>query len=261
MENKSSQWLLSPFKRALYGGRSLLFYIMWIMWTVISSILFIPILCLPYGNYSRFAPYLWSKISVLLLKYCCGIRYQVQGLEHIPHTRPFIVAAKHQSPWETMFFSVLWPEASYVLKRELTYIPIFGWYLRKMQMIAIDRSSGTKALRQLIHETNERLAAKRVVVIFPEGTRVDPFIALAPLHPGIAATYSQQHVPVVPVLLNSGLCWRRDHWLKYPGLITVRILPVIDPGLNRGDFMQALSAKIEKGMVELLHESNLDKSL
>jgi 1-acyl-sn-glycerol-3-phosphate acyltransferase len=131
-----------------------------------------------------------------------------------------------------------------VLKRELLHIPMFGWYMRKVGMIAVDRSRGASALKQMVREAQATFAAGRSIAIFPEGTRTAPG-EHKPYQPGVAALYTQLGVPVVPIALNSGLFWGRKAFLKKPGTITLQILPAIPPGLDRKTFMKRLESSIE----------------
>src|SRR5690606_21388864 len=148
----------------------------------------------------------------------------------------FIVAAKHQSAWDTMAFYWVLDDAAYVLKKELLSIPLYGWCARKARMIGVDRSGGAKALRAMVEQAQNCLAEGRPIVIFPEGTRTAPGRRSA-YHPGIAALYTRLGVPVVPVALNSGLFWGRRSFIKQPGRIVVQFLPPIPPGLERRAFM------------------------
>jgi 1-acyl-sn-glycerol-3-phosphate acyltransferase len=153
-------------------------------------------------------------------------------------------ASYHQSAWDTFAFLTFLDDGAYVIKKELTRIPIYGWLIIKAAMIPVDRTGGARALRNMVCTARARLAAGRHIVIFPEGTRTAPGTHRA-YHPGVAALYSQLAVPVVPVALNSGLFWPRRAFLKRPGHIVVEILPPIPPGLPRGDFMRRLESSIE----------------
>ena len=150
----------------------------------------------------------------------------VEGLEHLP-PRPAVILAKHQSAWETMAFQLIFPPQVYLLKRELLWIPFFGWGLAAMSPIAIDRARGRAALRRLAARGAERLAQGFWIVVFPEGTRTAPGRRRR-YQLGGAWLAARTHAPVVPVAHNAGLVWPRNSFLKRPGLITVRIGPVID---------------------------------
>jgi 1-acyl-sn-glycerol-3-phosphate acyltransferase len=168
----------------------------------------------------------WSRLVVWLARVLCGIRWRVEGRENLPQ-RPAVVLAKHQSAWETMAFQLIFPPQAYLLKRELLWIPFFGWGLALTSPIAIDRSRGTAALRRLVRLGKERLDQGLWVVVFPEGTRIPPG-ERRKYQPGGAMLAEHSCAPVVPVAHNAGLVWPRNAFLKRPGLITVRIGPVID---------------------------------
>ncbi|MDA0224743.1 MAG: lysophospholipid acyltransferase family protein [Proteobacteria bacterium] len=168
----------------------------------------------------------WAHIVHLLARLVLGIHVRVEGRANLP-AGPAVLLAKHQSAWETIAFQVLFPPQVYLLKRELLWIPFFGWGLALMSPIAIDRSRGRAALKALAQGGAERIAQGFWVVVFPEGTRVSPGARRA-YQPGGAWLAARSKVPVVPVAHNAGLVWPRNAFLKYPGTITVRIGPAID---------------------------------
>jgi 1-acyl-sn-glycerol-3-phosphate acyltransferase len=168
----------------------------------------------------------WSRLVVRMARIILGIRWQVEGRENLP-SRPSVILSKHQSAWETMAFQLIFPPQVHVLKRELLWIPFFGWGLALMSPIAIDRSRGVAALRAMARRGRERLAQGFWVVVFPEGTRVAPGSARE-YHPGGAWLACASGAPVVPVAHNAGLFWPRNAFVKRPGTVTVRIGPPID---------------------------------
>ncbi len=168
----------------------------------------------------------WSRLVVRMARIILGIRWQVEGRENLP-SRPSVILSKHQSAWETMAFQLIFPPQVHVLKRELLWIPFFGWGLALMSPIAIDRSRGVAALRAMARRGRERLAQGFWVVVFPEGTRVAPGSARE-FHPGGAWLACASGAPVVPVAHNAGLFWPRNAFIKRPGTVTVRIGPPID---------------------------------
>jgi 1-acyl-sn-glycerol-3-phosphate acyltransferase len=169
----------------------------------------------------------WSRLMVWSLTRICGVRYRVLGAENIPD-EPFIVLAKHESAWETLALQVVLPPQVWVVKRELLWIPFFGWGLAMLSPIAIDRRDGSRALRQTLEQGRERLASGFNIVIFPEGTRSAP---------GVSGTYQaggawlalQTGAPIVPVAHNAGDHWPRNSFLKYPGVVTISIGPAVRP--------------------------------
>ncbi|MEO8717493.1 MAG: lysophospholipid acyltransferase family protein [Burkholderiales bacterium] len=167
----------------------------------------------------------WSRLVVRLARAICGIRWNVEGREHLP-AQPAVILAKHQSAWETLAFQEIFPPQVLVLKKELLWIPFFGWGLALMSPIAIDRANGRAALRDIARRGKERLAQGFWVVIFPEGTRVRVGEKRA-YQQGGAWLAAQRGVPVVPVAHNAGRLWPRNAFLKRPGRVTVRIGPAI----------------------------------
>jgi 1-acyl-sn-glycerol-3-phosphate acyltransferase len=168
----------------------------------------------------------WSRLVVRLAKLILGIDWRVEGQENLP-SRPAVILAKHQSAWETMAFQLIFPPQVLVLKRELLWIPFFGWGLALMSPIAIDRSRGLAALREIARRGRERLAQGFWVVVFPEGTRVAPG-ATREYHPGGAWLACASGAQVVPVAHNAGRFWPRNAFVKRAGTVTVRIGPPID---------------------------------
>jgi 1-acyl-sn-glycerol-3-phosphate acyltransferase len=183
----------------------------------------------------------WARLMVKAAEVVCGIRYRVIGREHVPD-EACILLSNHQSAWETFAFQVIFPPQVWVLKRELLWIPFFGWGLAMLAPIAIDRSAGTRALRQTYEQGQDRLARGFWIVIFPEGTRVDPG-ADRPYQSGGAWLAAKTGAKIVPVAHNAGRCWPRNAWIKRPGVITVSIGEPIDPqGMGAGE----LNARVER---------------
>ena len=170
----------------------------------------------------------WTRLNVWAAEAICGIRYRVLGASALPPA-PYIVLSKHQSAWETLAFQLIFPQQVWVVKRELLWIPFFGWGLAMLAPIAIDRNDRRRALRQLLDQGRDRLARGYCIVIFPEGTRVAPG-ERAGYQAGGAWLAAKAAARVVPVAHNSGEYWRRNAFLKYPGTITVSIGAAIEPG-------------------------------
>lgn len=206
--------------------RSVLFY----LGMLAGLLLLLPLmpLALPFSYRVRYGLLTrWSQFELWWLALTCGLHYRVSGRENIP-PGPAIILAKHQSAWETLALQRIFPPQTWVLKRSLLFIPIFGWGLAMLKAIAIDRGAGRKALQQVIEQGTERLKAGIWVVIFPEGTRTAPG-ARGKYNIGGAMLAKKSGYPVVPVAHNAGEFWRRNSLLKYPGVIDVVIGPVIDP--------------------------------
>ena len=185
----------------------------------------------------------WAKSSLFWLRVIAGIRMEVRGKKNIPEGA-CLVAGKHQSFWETFAILPLLDDPAMVLKKELTYIPFFGWFIYKFRMIPVERSAGTQALRTLVGAAQEAIAAGRQVVIMPEGTRRAPDDP-PDYKPGAAALYGKLDVPCVPFALNSGLFWPRREFLRRPGTIVISFLDPIPPGLPRKTFQSRLETEIE----------------
>jgi len=182
----------------------------------------------------------WSLAVLWCLERLCGIHWKVEGAEHLPR-RPAVILAKHQSAWETLAFQRILPPQVHVLKRELLWIPFFGWGLALMSPIAIDRARGAAAMRSIARRGRERLEQGFWVIVFPEGTRVAPG-SRRKYQAGGAWLAARAGAPVVPVAHNAGRVWPRNSFLKYPGDITVRIGPPIETG---GRDPEAITAQAE----------------
>ena len=232
--------------------RSLLFNVLFIGWTVVAAVGFLPVLALPHRAVMRVLR-LWAGVIAWLLRVVAGLEYEVRGRANVPD-EPALFAYKHQSAWETIMFALLIPDFVGVMKRELAAIPLIGFYLSRMGMIAIDRAGAATALRRMVAQARERLADGRSIVVAPEGTRAAPGEHRRYL-PGIAALYGALGVPVVPVALNSGLFWGRRTFIKRPGVITVEFLEPIEPGLDRRAFLAELAERIEPAADRLAEEA------
>jgi 1-acyl-sn-glycerol-3-phosphate acyltransferase len=195
---------------------------------------------------------LWARLLVLAAEVICGIRYRVVGVEHFPRT-PCVVLSKHQSAWETLAFQVIFPPQVYVIKRELLWIPFFGWGLAMVSPIAIDRRAGMRAMKQLLEQGKDRLARGFWVIVYPEGTRMAPG-GRGIYQTGGAAIAVHAGVSVLPVAHNAGACWRRKAFLKYPGTITVSIGAAIDSnGMKAAALTSQAEEWIEAEMLRLNH--------
>lgn len=227
------------------GARATVFWIGSAISTVLAGLL------LPLGwglpaKYRYPATTLWNRFNRWWLEVTCGVKYQVLGRENIPADGAFIVMSNHQSTWETFALPVIFPQQlSWVLKRELLKIPFFGWGLRLLRPIAIDRSAGKAAVKQISHQGKALLTEGISIVIFPEGTRVDPDTNV-PFKIGGAILASHSGFPVLPVAHNAGKSWKRHSWIKLPGTITVSIGPAFaTKGMKADAINQQAQAWIE----------------
>jgi 1-acyl-sn-glycerol-3-phosphate acyltransferase len=189
----------------------------------------------------------------LLLSRLFGLKLEVRGREHLPQGGA-LIAAKHQSMWETFALFALFDQPAFVYKQELGKIPLFGFYLRKFGMIPIDRKGGRSALRQLATKTRAAIDAGQQVIIFPEGTRREPG-APPDYKFGVAMSYGEIKRPVTPIALNSGLFWSDYAWRGHTGTIIVEVLPPIPPGLPPKAFFEELQRAIETRSDALLLET------
>jgi 1-acyl-sn-glycerol-3-phosphate acyltransferase len=214
-------------------------------------VLGLPLFVLP-RRYSMAALKLWARSSLWLLKIICGTDYEVRGLQHIPEGA-VLIAGKHQSFWETFAVLPLLADPCMVLKRELTLIPLFGWFALKFRMIAVARSAGPSAMRDMVKRAKAEVALGRQIVIMPEGTRRGPDDP-PDYKPGAAALYALLKIPCVPFGLNAGLFWPRRQFLRRPGTIVIEFLPVLPPGLSRDAFQRQLEEAIETTTARLVAE-------
>ena len=220
-------------------------------WGVMIGTVMVPMLLLPRPWFRQFV-ITWSAGNGVLLRIIAGVRSEIRNREHRP-TGAAIVASKHQSEWEAHVFLHELDDPAYVIKKELSYVPGYGWFSAKVNMIFVDREGGGKSLRALVRGAQKAVARGRPVVIFPEGTRVLPGEKL-PYRPGVAALYGALGVPVVPVVLNSGMHWPKGSIRRYPGTIVMEYLPPIPPGLPRREFMKRLETTMEEASQRLFAE-------
>ena len=228
--------------------RALAFYIGFFGVTALLGVLGLPVLLMPRRRVMAFGRF-WARCVLALLKVTVGLDGEIRGLEHLPRG-PSIIAMKHQSAWDTLILPVILGDFTVVVKRELLFVPFYGWYAARAGVIAIDRRGGAGALRRMVAAARRAATAGRPVVIFPEGTRTAPGQRL-PYQPGVAALYHALSVPVVPAGVNSGLFWGRRSFVKRPGRITLAFLEAIPPGLPRRELMSELESRIEAATAAL----------
>jgi 1-acyl-sn-glycerol-3-phosphate acyltransferase len=226
--------------------RSLIFNVAFFCVTALLSVIYVPLLILPrpvFGTLIRF----WLRCVYALEYSILNLNYKIAGLENLPKEGSYIVAAKHQSAYETLKLHLLFHEPAVILKRELLWIPLFGWYLQKSGAIAIDRGSPETAHKSIREGAIEVMARNRPIIIFPQGTRVsiDATPQDKPYKVGVARLQEATGLPIVPVAMNSGWFWPRNSWLKKPGTVTFQILKPIYPGKDRYTLMKELEDTIE----------------
>lgn len=237
--------------------RSVIFNILFYgIWTPIVCICMMPCLLFPRA-FTVWVASFYQRGAYILEKYILGLEYEVRGLEHRPpHGTAYLVAAKHQSAYETMKLYALFGDPTIILKRELLSLPVFGWFLRKLDVIAIDRGNREQAMGSLIEGAQRMIGEKRPIVIFPQGTRVriDETTKEKPYKGGIAKLYAATNLPVIPLAMNSGLYWPRNAFWKRSGKVVFEFLPPIPPGLSPTELMAMLEAQIESASNRLLTE-------
>ena len=239
-------------KGRMLAMRSLLFNLAFYVTLIVLMVAGLPAFLM-----TRFAVYrlasAWGRSSLFLLDKICGLKVEFRGLENIP-SGGFVIAPKHQSIWETFALLSFFPEFSFVLKRELSWIPLFGWYTVKAEQIAIDRSAGGSALSQVTRRTADYVVQGRQVFLFPEGTR-RPAGARPSYKLGIAHVCCKTGARCLPVALNSGLYWPRRSFLRRPGTVLVEFLPVMEPGPDKQAFLARLRDTLEAATDRLLAEA------
>ncbi len=213
------------------------------------------------GSWLLVAPRRWAmaglafhgRICVALLSLICGTKLEVRGHHRLPQG-PCLIVAKHQSAWDTFALVPLLRDPAIVLKDELKWIPVYGWFCLKFEHILVKRDKAASALKALIRDAKDRVASGRQVFIFPEGTRAVPG-AVTDYKPGYVALYEALGVPAVPLALNSGLYWPRRSFLRYPGTIIVVFLEPLPPGLPRAEFRRRIETAIENASTALIIEA------
>ncbi|KAA0013197.1 1-acyl-sn-glycerol-3-phosphate acyltransferase [Billgrantia pellis] len=230
--------------------RSLLFYLGYFLAILISGILFLPVApLLPLRSRYRLLN-LYNHFITAWFRWTCGVRYRIQGRERLP-SGPCVILANHQCEWETIYLQILKPPVCTVLKQELLRIPIFGWGLRLLHPIALDRSKPARAMRQVLSQGVARLQEGLTVLIFPEGTRVSPGQRRRYNKSG-AVIACRAGVPVVPVAHNAGERWPGRHWVKNPGELNVVVgEPIETIGRTPEEVLVATEAWIEARLAEI----------
>lgn len=235
--------------------RSIVFNIVFYLVLFVYLIAAMPTLLMPRGALLWMLKN-WSALNLTLLRVICGLRCEFRGIERIP-PGAVLVASKHQSMWETFALITILKDPAYILKRELMWIPFFGWCARKAQMIPVDRGARSQALANMTARARDEAAAGRQIIIFPEGTRrasgAEPKYKV-----GVAFLYNALDIPCVPVALNSGMFWPRRSVMRYPGVVRVEFLDPIAPGLDRQAFFHRLQNDVESATARLVAMGDRD---
>lgn len=239
-------------KRAMVFIRSLVFAIAFYITTAVMLVGLVWLLLGP-RKLAIAALQLHGRICIRLLAVICGTRLEVRGRENIP-AGACLVVAKHQSTWDTFALLTLFDDPAIVLKDELKWIPVYGWFCLKFEHILVRRERAAVALKRMVADARARVADGRQILIFPEGTRQSPG-APADYKPGYVALYEALDVPCLPLALNSGVFWPRRTLQRYPGTIVVEILPAVPPKLPRAEARRTIEAQIEAASDRLLAEA------
>jgi 1-acyl-sn-glycerol-3-phosphate acyltransferase len=231
--------------------RSIAFNALFYLNTLVFVLIGLPAFVMPYTAVVWVAKS-WGRVNLVLLR-IAGIGFELRGREKIPHGA-LIVASKHQSAWETFALLPLFDSPFFIVKRELMWIPFFGWLMRKGRMVSVDRGAGSQALAAMAERARIELARGRQLIIFPEGTR-RPVAAEPRYKYGVAHLYAVEGVPCLPIALNSGVYWPRRSIRLKPGTVIVEILDPIAPGLDKDAFFNRLQSEIEAASARLVAES------
>lgn len=243
--------MVSIFLRSLIYN--ILFYVVLVFWILLG----IPTFLLPRWGILNIAKY-WGLSSIWLMRVICNTTTEYRGVDKIP-PGPLIVAAKHQSMWETFALLQFLDQPLYILKRELEWIPFFGWYLIKADMIGVNRSAGGRSLLKMAKQAREEVQRGRQLIIFPEGTR-RPVDAPPDYKAGVGLIYAGCDVPCIPVALNSGLFWPRRTFMRYPGTMVVEFLDPLPPGLPRDEFLKRIETVIEDATNRLVEAGRVEQA-
>lgn len=232
--------------------RNAAFTLFYVLWTLGLSVAALPLLLLPQEATWR-GSRLWAGGILWALRVIVGLRCELRGEEHLP-PGACVIACKHQSALEIILLSHRLQRPCFVLKRSLIFIPLFGLYLLKLRMIAVNRARGASALRAMRRAAETVVQQGRPLVIFPEGTRSHPGDAPA-LRGGLAALHQGLGVPLLPAGVNTGVFWRRNAWRRLPGLAVVELLPPVSPALSSRALLEEVHARINENSAKLLAEA------
>ena len=228
---------------------TILFYSALALWTILMGILSLPFIFFP-SKYIRFPAKIWIKGIFILLEYICGVTHEVRGHKNLTN-EPLIIVSKHQSAFETFALYYYLESSFFIHKKQLFYIPIFGQYLLKSNMVSIDRSGQAKAMRKMILDVKKKLDDGSTIIIFPEGTRKKPR-EKADYKTGFVGIYNTTKRRLQPVALNSGLCWQKGLKIIKKGHIVIEFLPQIQIGLDKKEVLEKVENSIESATNKLL---------
>ena len=243
--------MVSIFLRSLLFN--VLFYLLLVFWIVVA----IPTYLMPPSAFMGVAK-AWARSSIWMMRLICNTKVEYRGLDKIPKG-PLIVASKHQSMWETFALLQFFDRPLFIYKRELAWIPFFGWYLVKSRMIGVDRGGGMRSLMEMARRAPKEIRSGRQLIIFPEGTR-RPVDAPPAYMTGVGQIYVNSGVACLPVALNSGLFWPRRNFMRYPGTLVVEFLDPLPPGLSRKEFTARISSSIEDATNRLVEAARREQA-
>tara|TARA_B100001769_G_scaffold205656_1_gene165191 strand:+ start:283 stop:933 length:651 start_codon:yes stop_codon:yes gene_type:complete len=213
------------------------------------GIICIPFLILP-SKFLKYPTKIWIRVIFIFLERICNINHKIEGIENIPN-ETVLIASKHQSAFETLALYYYLKDCFFVHKKELFLIPIFGQYLYKANMVSIDRDGGTKTMRKMLEEVRLKLESGSSIIIFPEGTRKIPG-SKPDYKTGFIGIYNHTKKKILPIALNSGLCWPKHSWILKNGVITIQILPIINENQNKETVLNKVQENIELASNKLL---------
>lgn len=233
--------------------RSILFNFFYVFGSLFWSIVLMWTFVLPPKKCSAVIGTVYGGYIALIERYVLGLKLEIRGLENLPKEPGFIIAAKHQSAYETLKlpFMKQFGFPVIVLKKELTKIPLWGMYPKRMGLIAIDRGQGLESMRAMIEGCRRAVESQRNIVIFPQGTRVKPG-AVQPYKGGLSKIYKDLRVPIVPMALNSGVYWGKNAFFKKSGTVIFEFLPAIPPGLPPLQAIAQMEQNIEEASDRLV---------
>ena len=228
---------------------TIIFYITFASWTILMGILSLPFIIFP-SRFIRFPAKIWIKGLFIFLKYICRVTHEVRGLNNLSD-EPAIIVSKHQSAFETFALYYYLKRSFFIHKKQLFYIPIFGQYLMKHNMVAIDRTGKASAMRKMISDVKKKLDNGSTIIIFPEGTRKKPG-EKADYKTGFIGIYNTAKRKLQPVALNSGLFWKKGLKIIKKGHIVIEFLPQIEMGLDKKEVLEKVEYSIESATNKLL---------